>query len=211
MKRHIASLSLMCALGLLAQDRSIAATGAIYCCESESGQRVCGNPLPNVCMGRAHRIIGANGMVIKEVAAPMSAAERAAAEREDRRKELEAARRRSQQLQDRALLDTYSSVQDIDERERRAVDDFQQDLDKASRRMEELEKEAIRLTEESKLYADSDIPLDLKQAVNDNKAERAAQLTVIEAKQKSIEAVKARFDRDRERYKVLSGHGEASR
>lgn len=211
MKGIIVRLLATSLLSALVHGGAMAASGAIYCCEDDGGRRVCGNPLPNACMGRAHRIIGANGMLIKEVAAPMTPEERAAAEREERRKEMEAARRRTQQLQDRALLDTYRSLEDIDERELRAINDFQQDLDKAGRRMDDLKKDAQRLAEESKLYGANEVPQDLKQAINDNKAEQAAQLTVIEAKEKGIEAVKARFDRDRERYKLLTGHTEAPR
>ena len=64
--------------------------------------------------------------------------------------------------------------------------------------------EVITLQEESKLHPPGQLPVDLQQAINDNLSEQSAQLTVIEAKQKNIEAVKARFARDRERYKVLT-------
>jgi myosin heavy subunit len=165
---------------------------------------VCGDTLPQACYGRAYRRVASDGTVIQRIAAPMTAEERAEAARVQRLKELEEARRRSQRLQDRALLDTYRDMNDIDERERRAVNDIQRDLDKADRRMAELKVEAGKLQEESKLHPPGQLPVDLQQAINDNLSEQSAQLTVIEAKQKNIEAVKARFARDRERYKVLT-------
>jgi len=176
---------------------------SIFCCENESGQRVCGDTLPQACYGRAYRRVASDGTVIQRIAAPMNAEERAEAARIQRLKELEEARRRSQRLQDRALLDTYRDLNDVDERERRAVNDIQRDLDKADRRMAELKIEAEKLQEESKLHPAGQLPVDLQQAMNDNQSEQSAQLTVIEAKQKNIEAVKARFARDRERYKTL--------
>jgi DNA repair exonuclease SbcCD ATPase subunit len=184
---------------------------SIFCCENEAGQRVCGDTLPQVCYGRAYRRIASDGTVIERVAAPMTAEERAEAARTERLKELEEARRRSQRLQDRALLDTYRDLSDIDTRERRAVDDIQRDLDKADRRMAELKKDAERLQEESKLHPSGDMPVDLQQAINDNLSEQSAQQTVIEAKRKNIEAVRARFARDRDRYRVLTETAPAGR
>ncbi len=177
---------------------------SIFCCENAAGQRVCGDTLPQSCYGRAYRRVASDGTVVQRVAAPMTEEERIEATRVKRLKELEEARRRSQRLQDRALLDTYRDAGDIDTRERRAVDDIQRDLDKANRRMAELGKEAAQLQEESKLHPPGQLPVDLQQAINDNKSEQAAQDTVIEAKQKNIEAVRARFARDRERYKALT-------
>jgi len=196
---------------LLPAGAGAAAGGSFYCCESKDGRRVCGNPLPQACQGQAYRVLAADGTVLKQVAAPMSDEERARVEREERRKALEEERHRAQRLQDRALMDTYSNVEDIDTRERHAVDEFQRDLDKAKRRMEELQAEAARLGEESKLYPPNELPQDLRQAINDNIAEQSAQQTVIEAKQKGIEAVKARFQRDRERYKLLTEPARQSR
>jgi len=178
--------------------------GQIFCCDTAEGKRLCADKLPQACYGRAYRIVGSDGTVLQQVEAPMTREQRKEAERLKRRKELEEARRRSQRLQDRALLDTYQSIEDIDVREQRAVDDFQRDLDKARVRMDELKAEAIRLKEESKLYSKDEIPVDLVEATNDNASEQSAQQTVIEAKEKSIEAVRARFNRDRERYRVLN-------
>jgi len=182
---------------------------SIYCCENEAGQRICGDTLPQACYGRAYRRVASDGTVVERVAAPMTAEERAEAARVARLRELEEARRRGQRLQDRALLDTYRDLGDIDERERRAVNDIQRDLDKADRRMAELKAEAVKLQEESKLHPPGQLPVDLQQAINDNVSEQSAQETVIDAKKKNIEAVKARFARDRDRYKVLMG-AEAS-
>ena len=183
----------------------VAAKGAsIFCCENARGQRVCGDVLPQACYGRAYRRVAADGTVVERIAAPMSADERAEAARLERRQELEQARRRSQMLQDRALLDTYRSMDDIDQREARAVADIDNDLRRAYAREAEIKKGSERLQEEAKLHASGELPGDLAQAIRDNQSELSAQQTVIEAKLKNIEAVRARFARDRERYRLLT-------
>ena len=199
-------LAMLMTLGATAAEAAGSAQKgpSIFCCENATGQRVCGDTLPQACYGRAYRRVASDGTVIQRIAAPMTEEERVEAARVQRLRELEEARRRSQRLQDRALLDTYRDAGDIDSRERRAVDDIQRDLDKANNRMADLRKDADRLQEEAKLHPPGQLPVDLQQALNDNKSEQSAQETVIEAKQKNIEAVRARFARDRERYKVLT-------
>lgn len=188
-------------------DGTATAAGAspsIFCCENASGQRVCGDVLPQACYGRAYRRVAADGTVIERFAAPMSDQERAEAARAERLRELEEARRRSQRLQDRALLDTYRSIDDIDARERRAVSDIQRDLARAREREAQIRQDYERLQEEAKLHPKGQVPDDLALAIRDNRSEMSAQATVIDAKLKNIEAEQARYQRDRERYRVLT-------
>ncbi|TVO51617.1 hypothetical protein [Denitromonas halophila] len=197
----------LAAIGLLFASMlstPVSAAGAILCCESAEGRRVCGDVLPQACYGRAYRRVASDGTVIERIAAPMSEAERIAAERESRLRELEEARRRSQRLQDRALLDTYRSAADIDQRESRAIGEIEHDLAKAKERQVQLQQSHERLQEEAKLHPTGAVPADLTQAIRDNQSELAAQETVIDAKLKNIEAVRARYSRDRERYRSLT-------
>lgn len=200
--RCVAAVALVLASGL--SMPAGAASGAILCCENAEGRRVCGDVLPQACYGRAYRRVASDGTVIERIAAPMSEAERIAAEREARLRELEEARRRMQRLQDRALLDTYRSVDDIDGREARAVGEIELDLAKAKERQAQLRQTQERLHEEAKLHPAGAVPAELTQAIRDNQSELAAQDTVIDAKLKNIEAVRARYARDRERFKALS-------
>ncbi|KAA3651943.1 MAG: hypothetical protein DWQ11_13095 [Proteobacteria bacterium] len=199
--RCVAALGLTLA-SLLSAPAS--AAGAILCCENADGRRVCGDVLPQACYGRAYRRVAPDGTVIERIAAPMSEAERLVAEREARLRELEEDRRRMQRLQDRALLDTYRSASDIDHREQRAIGEIERDLAKAKERQRQLHQTHERLQEEAKLHPAGAVPVDLTQAIRDNQSELAAQDTVIDAKLKNIEAVRARYSRDRERFQALT-------
>ena len=203
MKRLFATTAVLL-VGLL--DVPVATAGTVFCCENAEGRRVCGDVLPQACYGRAYRRMASDGTILERVAAPMSDAERAEAERATRLRMLEDARRRMQRLQDRALLDTYRDINDIDDRERRAVSEIERDLDKARARDAELRQNQVRLQEEAKLHPAGNLPADLAQAMRDNQSEISAQETVIDAKLKNIEAVRARYARDRERYKALTAN-----
>lgn len=200
--RCVAAVVLVLASGFSVSAGAASAT--ILCCENAEGRRVCGDVLPQACYGRAYRRVASDGTVIERIAAPMSEAERIEAEREARLRELEEARRRMQRLQDRALLDTYRSVDDIDGRESRAVGEIERDLAKAKDRRAQLRQTQERLHEEAKLHPAGAVPAELTQAIRDNQSELAAQETVIDAKLKNIEAVRARYARDRERFKALN-------
>lgn len=201
MKRLIATAAVLL---VSVADMPVAMAGTIFCCENAEGRRVCGDVLPQACYGRAYRRVASDGTVLERIAAPMNDAERAAAERDSRLRMLEESRRRMQRLQDRALLDTYRDVDDIDDRERRAVGEIERDLDKARARDAELRQNQVRLQEEAKLHPPGNLPADLAQAIRDNQSEISAQETVIDAKLKNIDAVRARYSRDRERFKTLN-------
>lgn len=91
--------------------------GKMYCCE---GGRICGDSLPDLCRGRAYRILDGGGNVINEIPAPLTAQQKAEAAAEAlRKKELEE-HAREQRRKDQALLETYTSLQDIDLAQSRA-------------------------------------------------------------------------------------------
>ena len=63
------------------------AAGEFYCCpDAASGRSICGDTLPEQCRGRAYRVIGNSGNVIKEVGPPLSAEQKAEQAAEARRK-----------------------------------------------------------------------------------------------------------------------------
>jgi hypothetical protein len=91
------------------------AAGEFYCCpDAASGRSICGDTLPEQCRGRAYRVIGNSGNVIKEVGPPLSAEQKAEQAAEARRKKQIDDAAREQRYKDQALLDTYAMPQDID-------------------------------------------------------------------------------------------------
>lgn len=123
-----------------------ARAGAVYCCQDAGGQQVCGDPLPTQCYGREYRELGSRGVTLRRSSAPMDpqeAARRQLAERLEKRDAVE------QQRRDHALLQTYSSEDEIRllyERRRRDAEDalarVTQQVEEARARQEKLEAEA---------------------------------------------------------------------
>lgn len=192
------------ALGLaLLAPGAMAAPTSITCCDDASGRRICADILPPACYGRGYREISPQGTVLRVVPAPMSAEERARAEQEDKARKVAEEKAREERRRDAALLQTYSSLDDLEAQRRRAQADIQEDIDKARQREAEVLERRVKLDQEAAFYTRKPKPVELANALRENDGDLAAQRIVIESKQRDLAAVKARYDKDRLRFSEL--------
>lgn len=192
------------ALGLaLLAPGAVAAPTSITCCDDASGRRICADVLPPACYGREYREISPQGTVLRVVPPPMSAEERARVEQEDKARKVAEEKAREERRRDAALLQTYSSLDDLESQRRRAQADIQEDIDKARRREAEVLELRAKLDQEAAFYTRKPKPPELANALRENEGELAAQRSVIESKQRDLAAVKARYDKDRLRFSEL--------
>lgn len=181
----------------------------VFCCDDVGGRQICADVLPAQCYGSAYRVLSPQGLVIREVEAPLTREQREARRLEERRKRIEQDRIRSIRLKERALLETYRSLEDIDAIETRALDDVEQDLAKARRFKERLLEEQARLRQEREFYEKAELPPDLAKSINDNDLEIIAQDSVIESKLRLMEAIRERYAADRKAYQEILDRREA--
>jgi hypothetical protein len=192
------------ALGLLLLAQGAGAgPGSITCCEDAAGRRICADVLPAACYGREYREISPQGRVSRVVPAPLTAEERLRAEQEEKGRKAAEEKAREERRKDAALLQTYSSLDDLEAQRQRALVDIQRDLEEARRREAEVQKRRAKLDQEAEFYAKKPKPRELVESLRDNDSELAAQRSVIESKQRDVEAVKSRYDADRRRYSEL--------
>lgn len=194
---------------LLALSAPGVAPAAVFCCDNAEGRQVCADVLPTQCYGRAYRVLNAQGMVIREVAAPLTAEQWRAKREEERRMRAEANKVRAAKLRERALLQTYENISDIDVQEARAIAEVEVDIDKAVKAEEELLKERARLGREKEFYVGKPLPDELKKKLRDNEQDIIGQRSVIEAKRKHIEAIRERYAEDRVAYQEILDRREA--
>lgn len=181
----------------------------IYCCENAEGRSICGDVLPLACYGRAYREISPRGSVVRSVAAPLTAAEAARLEAENRIRERKEAEQRQQRRFDSALLETYRSLEDIDTREARAVEDVDTTIVDIRKRQTELEAERAML-ERRIAEAGAEVPPSLRHARRAVDAEHASYVRILEAKRSEKRAVLERYATDRRRYAELMAAREMS-
>lgn len=198
MLRTLLPLSLL----LLSAGAAQAQSSRVYCCNDASGQRMCGDTLPQACFDKAYKEVTPSGRTLREVEAPMTPEQRAAREAEIRAQRERAAREAEAKRRDRVLVDSYASVDEIDKRRDREVANVDGDLKRAQSRESSLLADRAKL--EKLKPASGPIPRDLVEDLDTIGSELSATRSVIASKQRDIEILRARFDADRTRYIELT-------
>ncbi len=177
--------------------------GSVFCC-TDNGHQVCGDVLPMQCYGKGYKEMSPQGTVRRLVEPPLTPEQLARREAEERARRAELARQRAELRRNQSLLETYSSVADIDARRDRALEGVDQDLKRAEARQGQLLKKREGLEREAEFYQKRAMPAPLTAALRESDSELAAQGSVIEAKRREIEAIRTRYEQDRQRYIALT-------
>lgn len=201
--RRLADLVL--AFVLFAPLVAVAQNGAriFYCCDV-NGQPMCGDVLPQACYGRAYREISPQGTVRREVAAPLSAEEIARRDEESRRRRLIEAESLKQQRLDRALIETYRDLPDLEHRRDRALGELDRSIAVLRARESDLIQRQRAMIQESAASESRAVREGIAEDIRNLDGEILAQRSVIDAKVREREAVRTRFEDDRRRYIELT-------
>ncbi|MBI2307038.1 MAG: hypothetical protein HYU78_07005 [Rhodocyclales bacterium] len=190
-------------LAAAATSLPAAAAANILCCNDERGKQVCGDILPAACVGRAYREIGANGVVVRQVDAPLTPEQRALRAAEERKKKEAEEAANEQRRLDSALLQTYGSEADIDLMRQRAEADTLAGIKAAEAKIVEAKKRRKKFEDEAEFYKKRTLPPEIEKGLKDADFDIQAQQELIGAKQKELGAIKAKYDEDKRRYQEL--------
>lgn len=184
---------------------SAQAAGEFYCCHDPStGRRVCGDVLPDQCRGRAYRVLDSGGNIVKEVGAALTPEQKAEQALENkRRKQLEDASR-EQRRRDQALLDTYSTPEDIDLAQRKSEADVNIAILATIARIDEARTKRKKFENEAEFYKKKALPPDLERDLRAIDHEIRLQQELLDIKKRDFDAIKSKYDADRKRYFELT-------
>ena len=199
MRKTVLPLLVLLAVG------SAQAASEFYCCQDPAnGRRVCGDTLPEQCRGRAYRILDSGGNIVKEVGAPLSPEQKAELILDNkRRKQLEDAGR-EQRRRDQALLDTYTTAEDIDLAQKKAEADVNLAIQATNERIATAQKKRKKFADEAEFYKKKALPPELEKDLRAIDHEIRLQQELIALKQKEFDTIKAKYDADRKRYFELT-------
>jgi hypothetical protein len=175
-----------------------------FCCLDESGKRVCGDAPPPQCVKRGYQEYNAHGVLARQHAPPLTAEERAQRAAEAARKKEAERQAAEQDRRNRALLASYSSVQDIDAKRERATTDTQAAIHTAEERVAAALAKKAKLDGEAEFYLKRPMPETLKAQIRENDHELQAAQAIIEEKKQDLVALAARFAEERRRYLQLT-------
>jgi hypothetical protein len=198
--RAARTASLFVALATLLPVSLPASAAGIFCCLDERSKQVCGDVLPPACYGRAYRELGANGMTLREVEAPLTEAQKAQRLAEEKRKKKEEDAAREQHRLDQALLQTYGTVEDIELMRKRAEADVITSIKAAMVKIDEAKQRRKKFEDEAEFYKKRTLPPEVDKGLKDADYEIQAQENLIASKQKEFDIIKAKYDDDKRRY-----------
>ena len=189
----------------------VLAQGRIYTCKDDKGRTITSDrPLPE-CVGREGRVLNQQGATVKKIEAPLTPEQQAAREAEEAKKREEAERQREQVRRDRALLNTYAGLDDLEAKRQRALAQVEREARESERRISILERQASENKAEAEFYKKKALPPALKRRVDENEAALKAEKILLASKKDEVAQVNAKFDEDRKRYVALTGPDKAGR
>jgi hypothetical protein len=176
-----------------------------YCChDPNSGRRVCGDTLPEQCRGRAYRVLDSGGNIVKEVGPPLTAEQKAEQALENRKKKKQEEADRELRRRDQALLDTYTTPEDIDLAQKKAEADVNFAILATISRIDAVQTKRKKFADEAEFYKKKTLPPDLERELRALDHEIRLQQELLDIKKKDFETIKAKYDADRKRYFELT-------
>ena len=156
-----------------------------YRCTGKDGKKYYGSSVPLQCVGVVVEQLSASGTVVKRIDPQASADEQAKKEAAEAERKKQEAIAKEQARRDQALLATYGSEKDVEDMRQRALEDNQ-------RLAGQIETNITALKERA--------------AKGDTAAatELSMQEGLLETKKKEAQAINAKYDDDRKRYRELT-------
>lgn len=127
-----------------------------------------------------------------------------AAEEARRKKELEA-QAKEQRRKDQALLDTYTSIQDIDRAQAKAESETLATIKDVTAKIESIRKQRKKFELEAEFYKNRALPPEIAKGLRGADHELKTQRDLLDAKNAELAAIRTKFDGDRRRYGELTG------
>jgi len=177
---------------------------ALYKCKDDKGKTYYTDRPPAACVGKAMEELNKEGAVVRRREAALTPEQQAAREAEEKRKKEAELAAKEEQRMNRALLNTYSSEKDIEEGRQRALKQVEQASAEIKKRIADAQKRAKRLDAEKEFYLKKPMPRKLQDDIKNNEIELKVQQGALEAKQKEIDEINAKYDEDKRRYQKLT-------
>ncbi|MSQ50696.1 MAG: DUF4124 domain-containing protein [Betaproteobacteria bacterium] len=184
-------------------DAAAQAQPKIYRCVDAKGKTFVTQTPPPECLGQTTQELSRQGRVVKENKI-FTPEQLAAQEAEKKQKAEQEKLTQEERRKNAALLNTYSSVKDIDEARTRALKQAEDAIKQTSTRIGDAQKRRDVLDKEKEFYAKKGAPPKLQQDIQNADIEIKNQRELLEAKKKEIATINARYDGDRLRYTELT-------
>jgi hypothetical protein len=175
-----------------------------------TGKVVYTDKLPTEAAGKPNEQLNRQGTVTKRNDGALTPEQLAARETDRKRKLDEDMAAKEEKRRNMALLNTYSSEQDIADARARAIKANSEAVDEAQRRLAAAQKRKQELAGEAEFYKKKPMPGQLKQDIQVSDLAIASQTELLDKKRKEVDAINAKYDEDLRRFRELVKPGAAA-
>jgi len=197
--RYVA-LAVLCALALAA--RSVGAAG-LYKWIDERGGVHYSDQLPPEAADKGTVVLDKQGRQVKKIEPAPSAAELKAREAEDERQKAVAKAKDERTRKDIALLQSYTSAEEIDLARERALSAAETRLKSAETYNAELAKRLAELEKQKAALAGKPVPFALENEMSSVNGEMTRQARVIAQKKDEMASISARYESDKRHWQEI--------
>ncbi len=202
--KTLRTAALSCAALALLYSVHAAAQQRLYKCVDDKGKVYYTQVPPKECLGRETQELSRQGQVVKRNEAMLSTEQQAARDAERKKQQEQQIAEREEQRKNQALLNTYSSVNDIEDARARSLKDNEKAIQDAQNRMATAEKRKKELEAEKEFYLKKPMPLKLRDDIKNNELEINTQRGLLDVVKKQASGINAKYDEDRRRYAELT-------
>lgn len=200
--------ALSCAAALLF-PASVTAAQRTYKCVDAKGNVYYTQVPPKECLGRETEELSRQGSVTRRSGGTLTPEEQAAREQERKKQQEQEIAAREDRRKNQALLNTYSSENDLEDARGRALKDNELAILDSEKRIAGAEKRKKALETEKEFYVKSPMPPKLRDDIKNNEVELRNLSGLLEAKKKQVANINAKYDEDKRRYLELTKGGGA--
>ena len=177
----------------------------LYKCKDSKGKTYYTQTPPTECLGKELDELSKEGTVVKRREAALTPEQQAAREAEQKRKKEEELAAKEERRKNQALLNTYSSENDIDDSRQRALKQVEQAGKEIQKRIAEAQDRAKKLASEKEFYLKKPMPKKLQDDIKSNEIDLKVQQDALASKRKELGEINAKYDEDKRRYMELTG------
>jgi hypothetical protein len=205
--RRLAAVSALAIFGDACWGQATAPTG-IYTCKDDQGHVITRDRYIEECRHKEQRLLGNDGSLKRVIPPTLTADERAQRDGTERAKREAEAARNDAVRYDRNLLKRYPDKAAHDKDRASALATPREAIQSAEARLRELALDRKRLLEEAEFYRGRQMPVPLKQLIDNNEVTAAAQRNAIKNSQAEVDRINAKFDVELDRLRKLWGDAQ---
>ena len=182
-----------------------AVAGKLYSWVDEQGKTHYGNTIPPQYSQQGNIELNQRGVVVKKTDAALTPEQRKAKEEELAQQKEEEKKKLEQKRRDKALLNTYTTDKEIDLVRDRNLQQGELQLQSMELRAKQVQPrlDQARKRAEDLVARKKPLPPDLQQELEEAGKEMRRLQEMIKQKRMEMEAVRARFEYDRKRFREL--------